>query len=310
MSQLVYEFSPNMIQKMQHYYKNSLVNQPQGAVFRAKTRDAVITAYRSGKVLFQGSAPAMEANKWVAQRIDEQNEQTTSQTQASPYMPPSTLFSASHLGSDEAGTGDYFGPMTVASTYVCAEHIQLLKQIGVKDSKAFTDETILRLSKEIIALNIPYSLLILPNEKYNSLQQKGWSQGKMKTLLHHYVNKNVLKKIGNQPYQGIVIDQFCQPNVFKRHLASEQETMLDNTYFITKAEQYSIAVAAASILARASFLEKMNELSLQIGIQLPKGASQKVDQTIATIMKKHGERALYSVAKVHFANSKKAKKYL
>src|SRR5699024_11084495 len=83
-----------------------------------------------------------------------------------------------------------------------------------------------------------------------------------------------------------------------------------NTYFKTKAEQYSLAVAAASILARASFLKKMDELSIELGIKLPKGASQQVDQTIATIIKTRGKSALYGVAKLHFANTKKANKYL
>ncbi len=302
MSQIVNKYSEAMIQKMYHYYNNKLVDLPKGAVFRAKTNHAVITAYHSGKVLFQGQAPEIEARKW-------QDDVSTKQT-TSPYAPPATLFSSSHIGSDEAGTGDYFGPVTVASTYVHSDMMNVLKEIGVKDSKAFSDATVFRLSKEILSLNVPYSLLILPNQKYNSLQEKGWSQGKMKAMLHHHVNQNVIRKIEKQPYEGVVIDQFCDPAIYQKHLQSEQKTMPDNTYFKTKAEQYSLAVAAASILARASFLKKMDELSIELGIKLPKGASQQVDQTIATIIKTRGKSALYGVAKLHFANTKKANKYL
>src|SRR5699024_7252336 len=107
--------------------------------------------------------------------------------------------------------GDYFGPVTVASTYVHSDMMNVLKEIGVKDSKAFSDATVFQLSKEILSLNVPYSLLILPNQKYNSLQEKGWSQGKMKAMLHHHVNQNVIRKIEKQPYEGVVIDQFCDP---------------------------------------------------------------------------------------------------
>src|SRR5699024_7524920 len=95
-------------------------------------------------------------------------------------------------------------------------------------------------------------------------------QGKMKAMLHHHVNQNVIRKIEKQPYEGVVIDQFCDPAIYQKHLQSEQKTMPDNTYFKTKAEQYSLAVAAASILARASFLKKMDELSIELGIKFQK----------------------------------------
>ncbi|MDY0408617.1 ribonuclease HIII [Paracerasibacillus soli] len=129
------------------------------------------------------------------------------------------------MGSDEAGTGDYFGPVTVASAYVDEEHIKILKEIGVQDSKKITDQTIQKLTKEILRLRIPYTLLNLHNEKYNKLQQQGWTQGKMKTLLHHHAIKKLLKKVPNRPLEGILIDQFCMPDVYKRHLSSENESL-------------------------------------------------------------------------------------
>jgi len=79
---------------------------------------------------------------------------------------------------------------------------------------------------------------------------------------------------------------------------------------MTKAESYSIAVAAGSIVARTSFVKEIEKLSNEFGIELPKGASNKVDQVIAKIIKTKGENALDSLAKVHFANTKKAIKYL
>src|SRR5699024_8616546 len=82
---------------------------------------------------------------------------------------------------------------------------------------------------------------------------KGWSQGKMKTMLHHYAIQKLLKKIGTAQPKGILIDQFCEPRIYAKHLASEQETMTKHTYFITNAEKHSIAVAAASIIARTRF---------------------------------------------------------
>lgn len=62
-------------------------------------------------------------------------------------------------------------------------------------------------------------------------KKNGWTQGKMKTMMHHHAIKNLTKKIGNSPLSGILIDQFCQPNVFKKHLATENEQLTMDTFF-------------------------------------------------------------------------------
>ncbi|WP_082918152.1 ribonuclease HIII [Oceanobacillus sp. Castelsardo] len=312
MGQIVTELSMEVILEMKQYYQHGLTPTPQGAVFRAKTDNAVITTYKSGKVLFQGKSPEVEANKWGIHTKQPILPNTNTKTnKRHSYSPERTLFSTSHIGSDEAGTGDYFGPITVGAVYVKKEQIGLLKELGIRDSKNLTDPIIRDLSKEIVKLKIPYSLVILHNEKYNRLQKKGWSQGKMKAMLHHSALNHLRKKIGEEAlYEGILIDQFCEPGVYINYLKSENQKLQDKTFFMTKAESYSIAVAAGSIVARTSFVKEMEKLSSKIGIELPKGASSKVDQVIAKILKTKGESALDSLAKVHFANTKKAKKYL
>ncbi|WP_226370684.1 ribonuclease HIII [Virgibacillus alimentarius] len=310
LGQSVHKLTLETINKMKKYYQHFLQDPPQGSLFRAKTKNAVITAYKSGKVLFQGASPEAEAGKWMnKQQVPKSQQKVTSQ-KTSLYTPPLTLFNNSHIGSDEAGTGDYFGPITVACTYVKKEQIAALSELGVKDSKNISDEQIRKLSKEIIKSRLPYSLLVLRNEKYNKLQKKGWSQGKMKAMLHHHAIKNLQQKINNQPLKGILIDQFCEPSLYKKYISSEKESLSAKTYFITKAESYSLAVAAGSIIARASFLNEMDKLSKKIGVPLQKGASYLVDQTIANIIKKRGKQVLHTCAKTHFANTNKAKKYL
>ncbi|HAM79540.1 ribonuclease HIII [Ornithinibacillus bavariensis] len=309
MSQNVYTFTIDKIETMQHYYHKYLQEAPQGAIFRAKTENAVITAYRSGKVLFQGRNPEVEITKWVG-GLNEAELVNKKEPVLSSFSPPNSLFSASHIGSDEAGTGDYFGPITVACTYVKKEQIPFLKELGVRDSKNLTDSTIVKIASELAQMRLPYSLLILHNPKYNALQRKGWSQGKMKAMLHHHAIQKLLKKLGTSEYEGILIDQFCEPGIYRKHIASENERLSESTYFMTKAESYSIAVAAGSIIARASFVKEMDKLSEQIGFELNKGASKKVDQTIARIIREKGEAVLDSCAKVHFANTAKARQYL
>jgi len=309
LSHQVHVFPRHTITKMKNYYADDLQKPPHGAIFQAKTGKAVITAYQSGKVLFQGSAPLEEAIKWTDQ-AKSKDASGTKHLSNNPYQPPEQLFNRSHIGSDEAGTGDYFGPITVAACYVPKEKIALLKEIGVKDSKNLTDESMKDLSKKIVQIGIPYSLLVLDNTKYNTLQQKGWTQGTMKTILHHQSIVNVINKLEEEQPDGILIDQFCEPKVYERHLASQNYSMLPKTYFMTKAESSSISVAAASILARTRFVKGMESISKSVGMEIPKGASAKVDQAAARLIKRYGEKSLASIAKIHFANTNKAKKLL
>ncbi|WP_430784910.1 ribonuclease HIII [Virgibacillus flavescens] len=310
MSQEIHVFSKEKINKMKQYYKESIIDVPQGAVFRAKTSNAVITAYRSGKVMFQGKSVEFESIKWVDELSPEVAKSKSAAKPVHKFAPPNSLFNDSHIGSDEAGTGDYFGPVTVASLFVKKEQIVKLKEIGVQDSKNLTDKTIKRLSKEILNLDITYSLLVLRNPKYNKLKSRGWSQGKMKAMLHHHAIANVIKNLDEGSFQGIVIDQFCEPGLYNKYISSEKQKSAPNTYFITKAESHSIAVAAASIIARSSFLKEMDNLSDEVGMTLPKGAAKHVDMAIAKIIKENGYELLNSCAKIHFVNSKKAEEYL
>lgn len=302
MSQNVHTFTPDKLIHMKKYYRDFLDNNPKGALFRARTPHAVITAYNSGKVLFQGANPDIEINKWVKQSKVENSAVRNENL--------NKVLISSHIGSDESGTGDYFGPVTAAAVYITKPQIDALKQLGIQDSKLIKDDIILLLSKKIVEMKIPYSLLVLHNEKYNQLQRSGWSQGKMKAMLHHHVINNVIQKTAPQSYEGIVIDQFCLPNVYKKYLASENEYVHPKTHFMTKAEHHSVAVATASVIARASFLKEMDTLSSSSGYTLLKGASNKVDHLIAKIIQDNGKGYLDKIAKVHFANTEKANKFL
>lgn len=312
LSQIVLTVDQSVLTKMYTYYKSHFFEPfPAGSIFRAKTTHAVITAYKSGKVLFQGKSPDSEASIWqtTPQKQTKGNSSKISKPGHTDALPINFLDS-NHIGSDETGTGDYFGPITVCAAFVTHEQIALLKELGVEDSKNLTDVKIKAITKDLLHVGIPYSLLTLPNDRYNQLQKQGWSQGKMKVMLHHHTHQHLLKKINPDTSKGILVDQFCQPYIYDRHLHSEHESRLPNTYFLTKAESYSTAVAAASLIARTRFVREIDELSESVGIELLKGASAKVDQTIAKVIKKYGKTKLEQIAKVHFANTDKAQKYL
>ncbi|WP_010678361.1 ribonuclease HIII [Bacillus timonensis] len=307
MSNTVLKCTLNTIEKMKTHYKSQLQDKvPQGGVFVAKLSNCTITAYKSGKVLFQGNNAAVESEKWGSSEIASKKETSKKSVVKNSGLPPN-IGTLSMVGSDEVGTGDYFGPMTVVAAYVSKDKFALLKELGVKDSKDLNDKQICEIAESIIHV-IPYSLLILHNEKYNELQAKGMTQGKMKALLHNQAIGHVLRKIAPTTPDGILIDQFAIPDVYFKHLAGQKEIIKDNVYFSTKAEGVHLSVAAASIIARYSFVKEFDKLSEKAGLELKKGAGAQVDVVAAKLIKKHGISALRSFTKLHFANTEKAKK--
>ena len=148
------------------------------------------------------------------------------------------------------------------------------------------------------------------NEKYNAIQSKGYSQGKIKALLHNQALKHVLTKIAPEVPQYILIDQFAERDIYYNHIKNEKEIVREHVLFSTKAENLHVAVATASILARYAFLKEMDRLADLVGFPIQKGASAKVDEMAARIWLKHGEETLKSMTKWHFANTEKARKLL
>ncbi|KML35791.1 ribonuclease HIII [Cytobacillus firmus] len=305
MSQVVLLKKTSEISKMKAHYSGSLNDkQPPGSVFAAKVPGCSITAYKSGKVLFQGSGCEAEAKKWGDTARSAQPSKKTSPASASL---PENISSLSVIGSDEVGTGDYFGPITVVAAYVKKDQIPLLKELGVKDSKNLGDEKIIEIAKQIKDI-VPHSLLTLHNEKYNKLQQSGMSQGKIKALLHNQAIGHVLGKISPEKPEAILIDQFAKEEIYFNYLKNQQTIQRERVFFSTKAEGIHLAVAAASILARYAFVRHFENLSTKAGFRLTKGAGPKVDESAARLIKEKGREVLPSFVKLHFANTEKAMK--
>ncbi|NGD11673.1 ribonuclease HIII, partial [Staphylococcus aureus] len=212
------------------------------------------------------------------------------------------------IGSDEAGSGDYFGPLTVCAAFVTKEHVPILKTLGVDDSKKLTDTKIVELAEQLVTF-IPHSLLTLHNEKYNIQQAKGWTQVKMKAVLHNEAIKNVLEKIDSSQLDYIVIDQFAKREVYS-HYALSDIPLPKKTKFETKGESKSLAIAVASIISRYAFVTYMDQISKNINMTIPKGAGAKVDVIAAKIIKKYGLSHLDTISKKHFKNREKAQKIL
>ncbi|WP_251128062.1 ribonuclease HIII [Exiguobacterium sp. s48] len=283
-------------EKLKKMYQQYAVSPPPYATFSAKTPGFVVTIYQSGKVMFQGKDAETEAVKWGTPAEKKQ-------ASAPNTILPEGFSNWSVVGSDEVGKGDYFGPLVVVAAFVSHDKIALVKELGVKDSKLLSDPEIIRIAKDLHA-TIPYQKATLHNPVYNKMQRT-MTQGKMTAIAHNAALRALLEKIDVKP-AAVLIDQFAEKSIYYQHLRAENDVVRDDVYFSTKAEGLHVAVAAASILARAFFLKEMDKLSQQVGVTLPKGAGAKVDQVAAQIIRRHGEAVLQSIAKVHFANTKKA----
>ncbi|WP_320940325.1 ribonuclease HIII [Lysinibacillus capsici] len=305
MANIVLSISTNIQKEVMAYYATHFIERKApGVIFAAKLPDTAITMYKSGKLMFQGGGAEREAARWGTV---EKTATPLSTIGAKGDVLPNNFATMSVLGSDETGTGDYFGPITVAAVYVPTSKIDLMNELGVKDSKMLTDDYMRKIAPDLRAACV-HSVLVLRNEKYNNLQAKGYSQGKMKAMMHNKALQNTLSKMAPEKPEFILIDQFAERGVYYNYLKNERELVQENVYFSTKAEQLHVAVATASILARAAFLKEMDRLSDITGLTLMKGASNKVDVQAARIWRNQGEEFLRSITKWHFANTDKARK--
>ncbi|MBB6282763.1 ribonuclease HIII [Geobacillus subterraneus] len=306
MSNYVIQADHQLLDALRAHYRDAFIDRlPPGALFAVKRPDVTITAYRSGKVLFQGKAAEQEARKWMENHAAPKNKPENENRVKSAALSEQKLGNLSAIGSDEVGTGDYFGPIVVAAAYVDRAHLERIVALGVKDSKLLSDEAITRIAPAIME-TVPHAVNKLDTPKYNRWQQSGMPQTKMKALLHNQTLAKLVDAIAPIEPEAIIIDQFLERDSYFRYLAGENRIVSERVHCLPKAESVHVAVAAASIIARYVFLEEMERLSRTIGFPLPKGAGAVVDEAAARIIRERGEKVLATCAKLHFANTKKA----
>lgn len=283
---------------------------PQYAKWQAKDGDTVITLYESGKVVFQGKDADLSSDFWITTekinsgKVDVKNssQDKKDKLDKKSYNDPKVYYTSS-IGSDEVGTGDYFGPIVVTAAYVSKENIKFLEGLGVKDSKKLTDIQILEIVPKFIK-QIPYESMILTNKQYNETYSSDLNMNKIKALLHN----KVLFKLSNEikDYQYIIVDEFAKPYVYYNYLKTTPNVVRNITFF-TKGEDKHLAVACASLISRFIFINEFDKLSKSLNMNLPKGASTTVDEVGKKIVNEYGFDKLKEVAKLNFKNTEKIK---
>ncbi|MCS6290095.1 MAG: ribonuclease HIII [Nitrospira sp.] len=208
-------------------------------------------------------------------------------------MPAATLSSLSRIGIDESGKGDYFGPLVIAAVFVtpALEHDLALMQ--VRDSKKISDGRILEMAPDIRLL-CPHSLVAIGPQRYNELYAKIKNLNRLLAWGHARALENLLQQV---ECDLAIADQFGDERLILNALQEKGKQI--RLVQRTKAES-DLAVAAASILARAEFLQRLDRLSQELSTTLPKGASAAVELAGRMVVKKYGRDRLRSVAKLHF----------
>lgn len=311
---IVFKVSDNLKDDIIKFYEDRfLEKKPPYSVFQVKDYDCVITLYESGKIMFQGIGADIEASYWTEQeRIKNHRDISTElaadkekKDKKEEELKDDRFKNISTIGSDEVGTGDYFGPIIVTASFVDIKKKMMLYDLGVRDSKKLTDEKILTIAPTLIK-DFPHVTFILDPKTYN---EKGiTNMNTIKAILHNKVLVGLTKK-DNYPYDKIVMDQFVYPKKYFEHISKVPEKVTNIT-FTTHAEDKCLSVAVSSIISRYIFLKEMDKLSNELGIKIPKGAGTEVDKIGATIVKKYGENKLYSIAKLNFKNTEKIKELL
>ncbi len=277
----------------------------ESVLFFAKTEFVAVTIYSSNKVMFQGEDAHAEYKMWVAM-LNYNDDTPPKKPSTTTVKEPIQDYFIESIGSDEVGTGDFFGPITVCAAYLDYRNIDFVKTLGIDDSKKLTDDKILVIGEQL-ASKITFSLLTLHNDKFNDLTEKGYNLNKLKAYLHNKAIINLLGKLNSEPI--VIMDQFAEKNLYFSYLKDEENVYKDIT-FKTKGESKHASIAIASIIARYAFLKHFDKMSIDSGFTLLKGAGKEVDLLTANIIKAKGEQFLRKYAKVNFKTLTKAKDIL
>lgn len=296
---VVIKVSDKTKEKMIEYYKDKKRDKEiPYVVFQADEEDTVITMYTSGKVMFQGTSADVDATMW--KEIDGQD--NSEEAKKKEETANKKYYYCTSVGSDEVGTGDYFGPIVVTAAYVKEEQIEFLESLGIRDSKKIEDEKILKIAPKI-AKEITYRSIILTNKEYNEKYNSNYNMNKIKAIMHNKALYQLIHEV-NPTYDYIIVDEFAREHRYYEYV-KEATNVQRGITFMTKAEDKNLAVACASVISRYIFLKEFDKLSDALHIPLIKGAGPQVDTVGEEVVEKYGKEKLEEIAKLNFKNTER-----
>lgn len=279
----------------------AIVSPKEHAFWHIKNKDFSATFYNSSKFVIQG--------KNFDTLLEKLSEKFSSPFTPSPQPSPQrsegvandpslfTLHSSPYIGTDESGKGDFFGPLVIAGVLLDEKNRLIFEDLGIKDSKTLKDADMIKMAQQIQKHSV-HSVVAISNAKYNELYSDFKNLNKLLAWGHAKVIENILEK---QPCDYALSDKFGDESLIKNALQKHgKKITLEQR---TKAES-DIAVAAASVLARATFVQKMKTMENFYGLKFPKGCNNIVKDAASGFIKKYGHARLNEVCKIHFKTYK------
>lgn len=289
----VYELEPAAAASLERSLRERLPPQAEWrtvphAVFSVRAEGVLLTCYRSGKLVLQGRRLDLFEERFlegIGRRARRYADRDGPATTA-----PST-------GSDEAGKGDYFGPLVVAAVRIEKADVAWLENLRAADSKKLSDASVARMAGAI-ERRLAHAIVSLPPAEYNRRHR---ATGNLNVLLAELHAEALGAIEGRDPGEPVVVDRFAAEGVLVSALR-ERGVRASRLVQVPRAESHA-AVAAASILARAAFLEGLARCASECATELPKGAGAAVDAAARRVVAIGGEELLARVAKLHFKNT-------
>ncbi len=276
----------------------AIVNQKQYAFWEIKHRDFTATFYNSSKFVIQGKNISVLLDKLsekfkIEEKAKSKKENVKSEQETDKPFNHSTSHHSPYIGTDESGKGDFFGPLVVAGVLIDEKNRPLFLDLGIKDSKTLKDEQMIKMAQQIQKYSV-YSVIAISNAKYNELYSQFKNLNKLLAWGHARVIENILEKT-NCEYA--LSDKFGDESLIKNALMKKGKTILLEQRVRAESD---IAVAAASVLARATFVQKMKTMENFYGCKFPKGCNSIVKTNANVFIKKYGKERLFEVCKTHF----------
>jgi ribonuclease HIII len=260
------------------------------ALFAVRALDVVLTCYTSGKLVMQGR----DLDGFELRFLDH----LSATSRGAPERADDLALDTPTIGSDEAGKGDYFGPLVVAACTATADDNQALARLGVADSKTLADDRVRRLAGQIERL-LDHQIAVLEPEEYNRRHMETGNLNALLADLHGSVIGPLLHR--HPQTEVVIVDRFSSGDRLARALQAHG-VVGPRVVEVVRAERHPV-VAAASILARAGFLEGLDRCSDACGTDLHKGAGPPVDAAARRVVAIGGRALLEKVAKLHFKNT-------
>ena len=281
----------------------------------------VVKQFKKGTLHLQGSAGDLykkvleviinlynllfpNAKLSVEKELGEEKEMSPASAKTPSFKQEISAIPLPHIGTDESGKGDYFGPLVVAGVQLDSATLGKLENLGIKDSKQLSDKRCREFASQIrqICAGMYEEVEILPeryNQLYEEFQKEGQNLNHLLAWGHTRAMESLLERC---PCSHAVADQFGDERYISSRLMQKGKQL--KLTQLPRGERY-LAVAAASILARDRFLTRMAKFSKDYGFEVPKGASDLVIKAGKEIVEKKGAEELRKVAKLHHKTTEK-----